>query len=399
MITFLKSRQHVRLFLSSLACLLAGLGAQAHDPFDISSRLMVYENRMELTSTLGADGMRQFLSGAGFSPEEIANHLKARGPEGLADHPTSLALRFFRLKNEGGLLLAKRVTSLSEGMEIIVTLTYPRPAAGPLEIQAVCYETIPGLQKGILIVEDESTGSLGAALLSPAKIHLTVSLPASSQETKITTSAPEWDAEANSSRPASAPAATISAPPANPSFGEFFKLGVEHILIGFDHLLFLAALLIGIQKPMRMLGVITCFTLAHSATLALAAMNLVTISPRIVEPLIAASIIVVCVANLVRQQAETDRLWLAGVFGLIHGFGFAAALRETGLGHAGASIALPLFSFNLGVEAGQLAVAAVFLPLLILVRRWPRFGRYGAPAISSGVILISGYWLAERTFF
>lgn len=382
MIALLKSQRYVRLFLSTLACLLTGLAAHAHDPFDISSRLMVYENRMELTSTLGTDGMRQLLSGTRLSQEEIANCLKARGPEGLVDHPSAFALRFFELRNGGELLTAKRVTSLSEGAEIIVTLTYPRPAAGPLEIQTVCYEHIPGLQKGILVAEDESAGSLGAALLSPAKTSLVVSLPAISPGTKTTVSA-----------------ATISAQPASPSFGEFFKLGVKHILIGFDHLLFLAALLIGIRRPMRMLGVITCFTLAHSVTLALAAMNVVTISLRIVEPLIAASIIVVCVANLVRQHAETDRLWLAGVFGLIHGFGFAAALRETGLGHTGASIAMPLFSFNAGVETGQLAVAAVFLPLLFLARRRQGFLHYGAPAISAGVILLSGYWLVERTFF
>lgn len=382
MIAFLKSQRHFRLFVCSLACLLAGLGAHAHDPFDISSRLIAYENRLELTSTLGTDGMRHLLSGTGLSQEEIANSLKARGPEGLVEHPPAFAPRFFLLKNGGELLIARRITSLSEGAEIIVTLTYPRPAAGSLEIQAACYETIPGLQKGILIAEDESAGSLGAALLSTAKTSLVVSLPTASQGTKT-----------------AAAAATISAPPPSPSFGEFFKLGVKHILIGFDHLLFLAALLIGIRKPMRMLGVITCFTLAHSVTLALAAMNMVTISPRFVEPLIAASIIVVCVANLVRQEAETDRLWLAGVFGLIHGFGFAAALRETGLGHAGASIGLPLFSFNIGVETGQLAIAAVFLPLFLLARRRQGFLRYGMPGISAGVILVSGYWLWERTSF
>jgi asparagine N-glycosylation enzyme membrane subunit Stt3 len=127
-------------------------------------------------------------------------------------------------------------------------------------------------------------------------------------------------------------------------------------------------------------------------------LNVVTISSRIVEPLIAASIVVVCIENFLRRNALADRLWLAGFFGLIHGFGFAGALRETGLGQSGASIALPLFSFNLGVEAGQLAVAAVVLPALLLMYRWQRFARYGVPAISAAVMLVSGYWLLERTF-
>ena len=90
---------------------------------------------------------------------------------------------------------------------------------------------------------------------------------------------------------------------------------------------------------------------------------------------------------------------LAGGFGLVHGFGFAGALRETGLGTSGASLAVPLFSFNLGVEIGQLAVASVVGPLLFLLRKWPGFTRYGMPAISAVVILIGGYWLLQRTIF
>jgi len=156
--------------------------------------------------------------------------------------------------------------------------------------------------------------------------------------------------------------------------------------------------LVCVRKPLEMLGVITCFTLAHSVTLALAALNVVNISARIVEPLIAISIIVVCIENFFRKDAATDRLWLAAGFGLIHGFGFASALRETGLGQTAGSIALPLFSFNLGVEAGQLAVATVVLPMLFLIRPWRPFARFGVPAVLMAVILVSGYWLVERTF-
>jgi hydrogenase/urease accessory protein HupE len=206
------------------------------------------------------------------------------------------------------------------------------------------------------------------------------------------------------SKPIKAHAVGGSAPPpssstvaSSPSAGEFFKLGVGHILGGFDHLLFLVALLVGVRKTPAMLGIVTCFTVAHSMTLAMAALKVVTISSRVVEPLIAASIIVVGLENLWRRKATADRFWLAGGFGLIHGFGFASALRETGLGREGASVAMPLFSFNLGVEAGQLLVAALLLPALFLMRRWRPFELHGAWAVSALVIAVSGYWLLERT--
>jgi hypothetical protein len=151
-----------------------------------------------------------------------------------------------------------------------------------------------------------------------------------------------------------------------------------------------------VRKPVAMLGIISCFTLGHSVTLALAAWDLVRISPRIVEPLIALSIIVVAVENLVRKEAAADRYWMAGGFGLIHGFGFASVLSATGLGQSGAAMAVPLFSFNLGVELGQLAVMAVVVPLLFALRRWPAFERRGATVLSVAVIAMSSYWMWER---
>lgn len=366
----------------------------AHDPFDISSRATVYADRIELNCTLGPDGVRNLLSGAGRSQKEIADTVRAVGPDVYIAHPASLALRFFEFENDGRALAAKSVTSLSEGMEIIFTITYPRPPAGTLAMRATCYKNVSALKNGSLAVVDDTTGPLGAALLSADNVLLSVTLP---------------PVEANTNKSASdetpkteTPAAQRAEPPTarqNPSFKAFFRLGVEHILSGIDHLLFLAALLLGIRKFGGMLGVITYFTLAHSVTLALAALELITVSSRVIEPLIALSIIAVCCDNLVRREHERDRWWLAGIFGLFHGFGFAAALQETGLARSGAALAVPLLSFNLGVEAGQLAVAAVFLPVLFLTRRWQGWASYGAPAVSCGVIAVSGYWLVQRLFF
>jgi HupE / UreJ protein len=117
------------------------------------------------------------------------------------------------------------------------------------------------------------------------------------------------------------------------------------------------------------------------------------------EPLIAASIAFVGVENLVRRGQPKGRSVLTFGFGLVHGFGFASVLREAGVGTSGRSLVLPLFSFNLGVELGQLAVVAVLLPLLWKLRTRPAFARHGVSVVSVVVVLLGGYWLLRRTLF
>ncbi len=176
----------------------------------------------------------------------------------------------------------------------------------------------------------------------------------------------------------------------------WFTLGMGHILGGFDHLLFLGALLLGQRRLKPMLGIVTTFTLAHSLTLALAALNLVQAPAAVVEPLIAASIIAACLAALLGREAGREHYWMAGVFGLVHGFGFAGPVRDAALAQPATDIVLPLLSFNLGVEAGQLMAAALLVPLLMLARRQPQFVRHGLPALCVTLMLVSGYWLAQR---
>jgi hydrogenase/urease accessory protein HupE len=184
----------------------------------------------------------------------------------------------------------------------------------------------------------------------------------------------------------------------------FVVSGVEHILIGPDHLLFLLGLLLLGGSLARLAAIVTAFTLGHSVTLSLAALDLVRVSPALIEPAIALSIVVVGVDNLLvraRRAAEPQgatfdlRPWLAVAFGLIHGFGFAAVLREVGLppGALGWSLA----AFNVGVELGQLAVVAVAVALLAALRRYDvvlaeRFVVVG----SVGVIAAGLYWFAQR---
>ncbi len=189
----------------------------------------------------------------------------------------------------------------------------------------------------------------------------------------------------------------------------FFTLGVEHIWGGLDHLAFLAALVLvplgaarskaGLRALGPVLAVVTAFTLAHSVSLALAALGVWTPSPRWVEPLIAASVAAVALENL--RAAEPRRRWLtAGLFGFVHGFGFAGVLVERGLARAEAAPAL--LAFNLGVEAGQLAVLAVALPILARLRSHPRtasaFARGGKATRATSVALaaLGVLWLVER---
>ena len=182
------------------------------------------------------------------------------------------------------------------------------------------------------------------------------------------------------------------------SFANFLSLGVKHILTGYDHLLFLLGLLLVARGFLPALGIITSFTIAHSITLAVATLHVVQIPSRIVEPLIAASIVFVGLENLLRGEIPKSRRLVTFGFGLIHGFGFASALREAGIGSDAGGIVLPLFSFNLGVELGQIMVAAAALPVIWKLRANPMFIARWAPACSAAVVLLGSFWFVERVY-
>jgi len=169
----------------------------------------------------------------------------------------------------------------------------------------------------------------------------------------------------------------------------FFTLGIHHILIGFDHLLFLLALVLRGGNLWSLLKIITAFTLAHSITLALAVFDVVVLPGRLVEAAIALSIAYVAAENLFLKHAVSHRWAVSFLFGLVHGFGFSSVLRELGLPTQG--LAWSLLSFNLGVEVGQAAAVALMLPLLLWLRRFKWEPR--AVATLSGVVLVVGLGL------
>ncbi len=183
-------------------------------------------------------------------------------------------------------------------------------------------------------------------------------------------------------------------------FLPFLLLGIRHILTGYDHLLFLFGLLVMCRRGKTAALLITCFTAAHSLTLALSTFGLVHLQSRFVEAAIAASILYVGLENLIRgERPMRGRALLTFAFGLVHGLGFASVLREMGVANSGIAAVIPLVGFNAGVEVGQLSVAAVILPLVWLLRRRDLFVRVGIPACSIAVALAGACWLIERTLF
>ena len=179
----------------------------------------------------------------------------------------------------------------------------------------------------------------------------------------------------------------------------YLTLGVEHLLFGFDHILFVIGLMFFISKPGPLIKTITAFTIAHSITLGLSALEIVRLSQAPVEAVIALSILFLAVERLRGAEATITarHTWIvAFVFGLLHGFGFAGALADIGLPKANALWAL--FLFNLGVEIGQLVIVAAALTVVACVR----YAKLSLPpwlinAPLYGIGSIASYWFVSRT--
>jgi hydrogenase/urease accessory protein HupE len=174
---------------------------------------------------------------------------------------------------------------------------------------------------------------------------------------------------------------------------KFLTLGVVHIFIGYDHIAFLVGLLLAGGSTLSIVKIVTTFTIAHSVTLSLAALDVVTLSPAFVEAGIALSIVYVAAENLFLRRPPRGRWLVSFGFGLVHGFGFAGVLKELAL--PSSSLAWPLLTFNLGVEIAQVAIVAVVAPALYALTRT----RLHAPLthLASVVILSLGlFWLYQR---
>jgi hydrogenase/urease accessory protein HupE len=175
----------------------------------------------------------------------------------------------------------------------------------------------------------------------------------------------------------------------------FLTLGVKHIFGGTDHILFLLGLLLVATRFKSVLKIITAFTIAHSITLILSALNIFVLPARFTESMIALSIAYVAFENL-KGTTHPRRWMIAFCFGLIHGFGFSSVLREIGLPHDG--LILSLLSFNVGVEIGQLAIVSMIFPLLLFIQKHNWHTRF-IKTVSIGIGIIGLFWFVQRAFF
>jgi hypothetical protein len=248
-------------------------------------------------------------------------------------------------------------------------LRFSAVCAAPVQSLNVHYRLFADLDaqhKGLLKLTH--AGSTSTAIFSPER----------AQQTLAIGSANAWD-----------------------TFADYVRHGTWHIWIGFDHILFLLSLLLPAVRAdtvkaavIDILKVVTAFTLAHSITLTLASLQVLALPSRWVESAIAASVLVAAVNNVV-PLFPGRRPLVAFAFGLIHGFGFAGVLADLGLPQG--ALIWSLLSFNVGVELGQLAIVAAFLPLALLVKRVGYYRPLAAGG-SVAIALVASVWLAERLF-
>ncbi len=193
---------------------------------------------------------------------------------------------------------------------------------------------------------------------------------------------------------------SATAPPLLATLKRYLVTGIEHIFLGYDHIAFLVAVVLWARRLVPVIKIVTAFTVAHSITLSLAALNVIVIPSSIVEPAIAASIVYVAMENFFTR--DIDRRWrITFAFGLVHGFGFAGALREMGL--PANAVAPALAAFNVGVEIGQVAIVSIVVPALMVLDHLIAFGRTKPArasalvyALSALITMLGGYWFLSR---
>ncbi|MGM0558805.1 MAG: HupE/UreJ family protein [Myxococcota bacterium] len=196
------------------------------------------------------------------------------------------------------------------------------------------------------------------------------------------------------------PVDEVSAEPARAEAQSFWDVapkftwqGILHIVLGLDHVLFVLCLLLAAREIKRLIAVVTTFTVAHSITLALSTLEIVVVPAAIVEPLIALSIAWAAVEIILGREPGDYLYALTFAFGLLHGFGFSYVLREVGL--PADALTSALFTFNVGVELGQIAIVALAYPVM----KWAEDRDWGGMAfrvVGGGILAISVYWLVER---
>jgi hydrogenase/urease accessory protein HupE len=358
-----------------LVALMLGTRAFAHDPGLSSANISRTDGGLKVTLTFAWADLA--LVGAATNTANSAGDPGAP-PNVFGSEWTQAVAGFVRVVADGEAQPTAAISfsrSQTEATDVVVSFEWARISPGPLRVEFPVLANLPSAHRMILTIGDaaEPVAMLRARLAA-------WELPAAS----VSTTSPQ---AANAMEPAAQPRAGWTA---------FLLLGVEHILIGFDHLCFLLALLLVAVRMREVVALVTTFTVAHSLTLAAAALGIVSLSPRLVEPLIAASIVYVAIENLVLRRQPRYRLVVVFGFGLVHGLGFAGILAERLPGVTGAAVVPPLLAFNAGVELGQLAVAACIVPLIRMARAQPRLAPRLQPALSLLIATAGVVWFFQR---
>jgi hydrogenase/urease accessory protein HupE len=342
--------------LLAAALLLVGtFASQAHDPGLSSAKLVLQDGLLRATLIFAPADVEAISSGEKMSDAQLQ----------------SLAAQSLEIRFDGEKAAPTEAHArLLENKDVEFQLLFRAPSAASLGIRSTLLDRLPFGHRQYFAVVGANGVTLAEKLLNGANHDVEVRLGESVAGTPS---------------------------PSHP-FSEFLGMGVKHILTGYDHLLFLFAVLIGCKRISSIVKIITAFTIAHSISLALSTLGLVVIPSRVIEPMIAATIAYVGVENLLCRQAVSHRAILTFGFGLVHGFGFAGALHDMGVGSNGSAVAVPLLAFNSGVEIGQMMVAAVILPLLWRFKDKPQFTLRWAPVFSALVALAGAFWFVQRVW-
>jgi hydrogenase/urease accessory protein HupE len=339
---------------SAAACCLLAITAEAHDPGLSAAHLQIERGRLAAHLTFARSDLESLTAAKPALPESLDWRVRLE----------QLATSALEIKTDERPIAATALaTTLDESTGAVhFEIVFAIGAGTTLGVRSPLIRVLPRGHRQYISIKDAGGDLIGERMLDATNDAFELSLAQTASET---------------------------------SFRQFVVLGVEHILTGYDHLAFLLGLLIAGASLGAVARIITSFTVGHSITLALATLDLVGISPSVVEPIIAASIVYVGLENILRRDLR--RRWLLTFgFGLVHGFGFASALKELGIG-SGMGAAVPLLSFNLGVELGQIAIAALVLPVIWKVKQRPAFVLRFAPACSFLISLAGTVWLLQRT--
>ncbi len=393
-----------RILLFVLAVFFLAAPAHAHTTDTSYARVRIFDDHLEVRLTLDIFTLQRIV------PDLDANHDAALSREELR-RATPAIQKFLRA--HVGLEINEAAADLGEAKdpfwpldapdpisasawhtnEALVSFGFDHPLALPPKTVALLFAVFSTLGErhsvlGVFEYRGQTT-EVVFTLAEPDFLFDVAFAGGTSAAGEKKPSRTSQDAESDSG---SRPSAHRTGGDDSPAW-RFFKLGIQHILTGYDHLCFLLALLVvGRLRPL--VAVVTSFTIAHSLTLLLAAFGVITLPPRFIECAVALTIVYVGIENLARTHFA-HRWRLTFFFGLIHGFSFANTLNPQEL--APQDKAKCLLVFNLGVEAGQLAVVLALLPLALALAKW-KHGPGAKMAVSVAVALLGLAWFFDRAF-